>query len=164
MQVKNLLSIHPADEVPVKHVTIRKIPRYVISFKFNLQQLWPIFFEMNNISHISTYKCGHHRFSLGSFATQRTKTYCCNFCLKFKLDIVIFFFDCSVWGSLLLFSEVFLFVNFLVKTYMSHRRVTIWIKAIHRSSHLTRAEVFFLKLILDNYNTLLSWGQNWKKG
>lgn len=25
--VKNLLSIHPADEVPVKHVTIRKIPR-----------------------------------------------------------------------------------------------------------------------------------------
>eukprot|EP00268_Persea_americana_P066520 TRINITY_DN906_c1_g1_i3.p1 TRINITY_DN906_c1_g1~~TRINITY_DN906_c1_g1_i3.p1 ORF type:complete len:129 (-),score=24.99 TRINITY_DN906_c1_g1_i3:559-945(-) len=27
MQVKNLLSIHPADEVPVKHVTIRKIPR-----------------------------------------------------------------------------------------------------------------------------------------
>lgn len=27
LQVKNLLTIHPSDEVPVKKVTIRKIPR-----------------------------------------------------------------------------------------------------------------------------------------
>ena len=30
LQVKNLLSIHPEDEVPVKNVTIRRIPRYFV--------------------------------------------------------------------------------------------------------------------------------------
>ncbi|RWV79861.1 hypothetical protein GW17_00058943 [Ensete ventricosum] len=29
--VKNLLSIHPDDEVPVRNVTIRKIPRYLLN-------------------------------------------------------------------------------------------------------------------------------------
>lgn len=28
LKVKNLLTIHPQDEVPVKNVTIRRIPRY----------------------------------------------------------------------------------------------------------------------------------------
>jgi hypothetical protein len=32
-QVKNLLSINPDDEIPIKSVTIRKIPRYAINYK-----------------------------------------------------------------------------------------------------------------------------------
>ena len=30
LQVKNLLSIHPEDEVPVKNFIIRQIPRYLL--------------------------------------------------------------------------------------------------------------------------------------
>jgi hypothetical protein len=42
-QVKNLLSINPDDEIPIKSVTIRKIPRYAIKLSF--------------VQHFSRYIC-----------------------------------------------------------------------------------------------------------